>query len=93
LIDAIYGCVVCDSWAVNGGGSAEIRPLPSGLIVVSQTPAVQEQVSALLDKIRKMREKAPLAKAGPRGYEAPISADPRSPRAKKESGGPGGGGH
>src|SRR5689334_24435157 len=37
LIDAIYGCVQCDTWAVSGGGSAEIRPLPSGLIVVSQT--------------------------------------------------------
>src|SRR5689334_3435413 len=33
LIDAIYGCVECDTWAVSGGGSAEIRPLPSGLIV------------------------------------------------------------
>jgi hypothetical protein len=62
LVESIYGCIATDTWAENGGTSAEIRPLPSGLLVVSQTPAVQEQVSALLSKIRKMREKAPLVK-------------------------------
>jgi hypothetical protein len=65
LVDAICSCVASDSWAVNGGGQAQIRPLPSGLLVVSHTPAVQEQVSALLSKIRKMREQAPLAKHAP----------------------------
>ena len=39
LIDVICECVATDTWAVNGGGQAEIRPLPSGLLVVSQTPA------------------------------------------------------
>jgi hypothetical protein len=77
LIDAIYGCVQTETWAENGGGQAEIRPLPSGLLVVSQTPAVQEEVSALLSKIRKMREKAPVIKVGARGYEPPA-ANPRS---------------
>jgi hypothetical protein len=91
LIDVIYGCVQTDTWAENGGGQAEIRPLPSGLLVISQTPAVQEEVSALLNKIRKMREKAPATKVGPRGYEAPAS----SRHTKKESTSatpPGGGG-
>ena len=44
LIDAIYACVATDTWAENGGGQAEVRPLPSGLLVVSQTPAIQEEV-------------------------------------------------
>ena len=73
LIDVICGCVQVDTWAVNGGGQAEIRPLPSGLLVISQTQAAHEQVSMLLNKIRKMREKAPVTKVGPRGYEAPPS--------------------
>ena len=58
LIDAIYTCVKTDTWAANGGGQAEVRPLPSGLLVVSHTPAVQEEVGTLLNKIRKMREQA-----------------------------------
>lgn len=65
LVDAICACVATDTWAVNGGGQAEIRPLPSGLLVVAQTRAVQEQVSALLSRIRKIREQAPLPKTGP----------------------------
>src|SRR6476620_1421843 len=54
LVDGICACVYSDTWAVNGGGQAEIRPLPSGLLLVSQTQVAQEQVSALLNKIRKM---------------------------------------
>jgi hypothetical protein len=73
LIDAIHACVATETWAVNGGGQAEVQALPSGLLVVSQTPVVQEEVSALLNKIRKMREQAPLAKVGPHGYEPPPS--------------------
>jgi hypothetical protein len=88
LIDVIYGCVQVDTWAVNGGGPAEVRPLPSGLLVVSQTPAVQEQVSALLTKIRKMREKVPLTKVGPHGYEPPASQS--SSGKSEKAGGPGG---
>jgi hypothetical protein len=92
LIDVIYGCVQSDTWATNGGGQAEVRPLPSGLFVVSQTPAVQEEVSALLNKIRKMREKAPLTKVGPRGYEPPpANPSPRPTRETKKGGGGGGG--
>jgi hypothetical protein len=56
LIDTIVSCVHTDTWAVNGGGKAEIRPLNSGLIVISQTRAVHEQVHALLSTIRDMRQ-------------------------------------
>jgi hypothetical protein len=88
LIDVICSCVATDTWAANGGGHAEVQPLPSGLLVVSQTEAVQEDVSALLNNIRKMREKVPLTKVGPHGYEPPPS---RSSSGKSEkAGGPGG---
>jgi hypothetical protein len=84
LVEAIYACVATDTWAADGGGDAEVRPLPSGLLVVSHTPAVQEEVGALLNKIRKMREQVPLVKAGPRGYEAPSRhSTPSGPTKQK----------
>jgi hypothetical protein len=85
LIDVICACVAVDTWAANGGGQAEVRPLPSGLLVISQTPAVQEDVSALLNKIRQMREKVPLNKVGPRGYEPPPGHS--STKSSQNSGG------
>jgi hypothetical protein len=90
LLDVITGCVATDTWAVNEGGQAEIRPLPSGLLVVSQTPAVHEEVSALLNRIRKMREAVPLTKVGPHGYESPVgeSSSRSSHQGKKVSAAP-----
>lgn len=84
LIDVIYCCVQTETWAENGGGQAEVQPLPSGLLIVSHTPAVQEEVSALLTKIRKMREQVPLTKVGPRGYEPPTSR-PSSSSMKQQT--------
>src|SRR5690606_22423926 len=52
LIDAIISCVAPESWAEAGGGEAEIRPLPPGLLVVSQTRMVHDEVAALLATIR-----------------------------------------
>lgn len=60
LVDVIQSCVATETWAANQGGAAEIRALPPGLLVISQTHAVQEAVRDLLDKIRTMREQAPL---------------------------------
>jgi hypothetical protein len=58
LIDAIVTCVATDTWAENGGGEADVRPLTPGLLVVSHTRDVQEEVSGLLASIRKMRDRA-----------------------------------
>jgi hypothetical protein len=52
LIDAIISCVAPETWAEAGGGEAEIRPLPPGLLVVSQTRTVHDEVAALLATIR-----------------------------------------
>jgi hypothetical protein len=65
LIDAIQDCVASETWAANGGGQAKIGPLRPGLLVVSQTPAIHEQVRGLLAAVRKMREKVPAAKPRP----------------------------
>ncbi len=69
LIDAIVSCVASETWAVNGGGEAEVRPLKPGLLVVSQTQAVQEEVADLLRAIRKMRERVPITRASGREPE------------------------
>jgi hypothetical protein len=60
LIDAISSCVASDSWAENGGTQADMRPIMPGLLVVSQTPAIHEEVKSLLAKIRKAREQVPI---------------------------------
>jgi hypothetical protein len=53
LADAIVSCVARDSWTVHKGGEAEIRTLRPGLLVISQTQAVHEQIAELLSAIRK----------------------------------------
>lgn len=55
LTEAISSCIAPETWAENGGGEAEIRPVQPGLLVISQTQLVHEQVAELLAAIRKMR--------------------------------------
>ncbi len=63
LRDTIASCVASETWAVNGGGEAEIRPLRQSLLVISQTQAVHEEVRALLDTIRSQLRAQPAAAA------------------------------
>jgi hypothetical protein len=69
LINAINSCVAPDSWSGNAGKHADIRPLKPGLLVVSQTPAIHEEVNGLLAKIRKVREQVPITKGRPHAQE------------------------
>jgi hypothetical protein len=55
LIDTIVSCVSTDTWAENGGTDADIRPLKPGLLVISQTQAVHEEINSLLKSIQDMR--------------------------------------
>jgi hypothetical protein len=55
LIDTIVSCVSSDTWAENGGGEAEVRVPEPGLLVISQTQAVHEEINGLLRAIRDMR--------------------------------------
>lgn len=61
LIDAVTECVAKDTWSENGGGAAAIRPLGGGVLVVSQTRAIHEQIRDLLNSIRKAKAEATLA--------------------------------
>lgn len=55
LMEAIISCVATNTWAENGGGEAEIRPLPPRFLVISQTQAVHDEIGDLLKTIRAMR--------------------------------------
>lgn len=57
LIDAINACIAHDTWNDNGSGEAEIRSVAPGLLIISQTRAVHEEIRDLLAAIREMREK------------------------------------
>ncbi len=52
LVDVIVSCVASETWAVSGGGEAEIKTLRPGLLVISQTGAVHEEIGNLLALIR-----------------------------------------
>jgi hypothetical protein len=70
LIDAIERCVASDTWAdISDKGVADAMPIKPGLLVVSQTPAVQDEVRGLLMKIRKVREQVPISKDRPKAAE------------------------
>jgi hypothetical protein len=82
LIEAIEDCVAPDTWTANGGKHADIMPLRPGLLVVSQTPAIQEEVNGLLARIRKLREQVPVtqgkmrAPEPARNHPAPSASTP-----------------
>jgi hypothetical protein len=53
LIDLIVASVESDSWRVNKSGEGEIKSFPPGMLVISQTHRIQEQVQDLLDELRR----------------------------------------
>jgi hypothetical protein len=71
LIDAIISCISPETWAENGGGEADIRPLQPGFLVVSQTAAVHEEIEELLNAIRELKSR-PLAAAVNAGHDASL---------------------
>lgn len=83
LIDTIISTVASETWAENGGGEAELRPMPPGRLVVSQTERVHEQIAAVLEALRRAAGRgqgqaaASAAPAGAytRAYELAIPAN------------------
>ena len=54
--DTLISTVASDTWAENGGGEAEIRALRPGLLVISQTQAVHEEIRNTLAAIRRGKQ-------------------------------------
>ena len=71
LIDTIISCIETDTWAENGGGESEIRPLPAGFLVISQTPLVHEEICGLLTSIRELKRR-PVAAAANAGFNGSL---------------------
>jgi hypothetical protein len=61
LIDTIVSCIETESWAENGGGEAQIRPVNPGLLVISHVQSVHEEIRALLETLRDLRGKRAAA--------------------------------
>jgi hypothetical protein len=64
LVDAIVSCVATETWAENGGGNGEIRPLSPKMLVISQTQGVHEEIAGFFETIRAMRQQ-PLSSQPP----------------------------
>ena len=53
LIALITANVEHDSWTANGKGEGEVRAFPPGMIVITQTRRVHDQVDELLTELRR----------------------------------------
>jgi hypothetical protein len=53
LIDAVQAAVAPETWAKNGGGTGDIKALPWGVLLISQTEAVHDEIRGLLTALRK----------------------------------------
>lgn len=56
LIDSILATVASDTWVENGGPEADIRALQPGLLIVSQTADVHEQIQMFLAALRRAKQ-------------------------------------
>jgi len=52
LTEAILSCVAYETWAAHKGGEAEIKPLRPGLLMISQTPEIHDEIHELLTAMR-----------------------------------------
>jgi general secretion pathway protein D len=57
LIDLITATVEPETWAEQGGGTAEVRAFPTNLsLVISQTQAVHQEIADLLEQLRRLQD-------------------------------------
>ncbi len=75
LIDVITASIEHESWMVNGTGEGEIKAFPPGMIIISQTHRVHEQVQEFLEELRCNKAKVETATADSRAVAAkrPVS--------------------
>ena len=74
LIAVIISTVASDTWVENGGPEAEIRPLQPGLLVVSQTADVHEQIFQLLDALRQAKKQGEAVPHADLDYQQQLAA-------------------
>lgn len=74
LREIIASCAATETWKVNGGGEAEIKPFRSGMLVISQTQAVHEEVTGLLEALRSQSKAEPNVAAMNQPVASPAAA-------------------
>lgn len=79
LIDILISSVSIDTWADNGGGEGDIRGLRPGLLVITQSQDVHNQIRGILAAIRRGKQ---FVEHGPRNAESVI---PKSGELDEES--------
>jgi hypothetical protein len=67
LIDLIVSTVANETWAENGGGEAEIRPFPTGVMVDAAGTLALVKASAPSPELAERRGAAPPAETAPAG--------------------------
>ncbi|MCA9234139.1 MAG: hypothetical protein KDA44_01615 [Planctomycetales bacterium] len=72
LIDALIASVEHDSWMENGTGNGEIQPLAPGMLLVTQTQRIHDQVAATLADIRRTRD-AIVASSEVAPFDPPVA--------------------
>ncbi len=55
LLQVITNSIEHHSWVISGHGEGEIHLLEPGILVISQTKNVQDQIKSLLQKLREMK--------------------------------------
>lgn len=75
LVDAIQATVEHDSWAANGTGEGEAVVLEPGVLIVTQTARVQEQIGEFLASLRATMHEVPASSAAVRQTPSgPVTA-------------------
>jgi hypothetical protein len=90
LVSVIHNTVATNTWAENGGGEAAIRTMPRGLLIISQTEGVQDEIRNLLRALR--AADPPSSDAARTGPVAPVADEvvtryymlPRADRQERE---------
>ncbi|TWT38016.1 hypothetical protein KOR34_29830 [Posidoniimonas corsicana] len=69
LAEVITSAIVPETWAINKGGDAELKPLAAGFLVISQTRAVHEELIEFLSALRRAKAAANSSQdPGPVGF-------------------------
>jgi hypothetical protein len=88
LVDTINSCVARETWAKNGKGSAEIRSPKAGLLVITQTQAVHNDIRNLLTTIDEMRHDQADTRGAPTKTTTGVSAERRTQASPVETSAP-----
>lgn len=72
LIDLLISTIEPNSWAENGTGDGEIQYLAPGMLVVSQTQKIHQEIAALLERMRVTKRE--ILQSNTSAQSSPVAA-------------------